>query len=373
MTIVDDRGRLFGRLNLIDAGIFIVVVVLIPLAYAAYLLFRPAPMQIDSVEPTRVFEGQQPRVRIHGKNLRPYLRSQVGSAQPHTFLVETPMEGELQMPALPAGTYDLALFDEVQEVARLKNAITVIGAPPTPQVRLRVSGALIGMDEAAARAIAIGKTYPSDGGPIEITAAAPPREDVRRIRPLAAAEPLLTVPVPGSWQVPATIRVACAPPTERRNCTVNGVSMLAGETLQLPGGPLFVVETVHANATSTAVVARVQFVGRPEVVDLIGVDDVDSWGGTDAARVVAVRNRQMLTGQVSRQVSLAGIVETTLTPERVASVDADLELPADQTPAGLSYRLAALKPGAAFTLETPRYLVRGTIVSIKPTAGDRSQ
>jgi hypothetical protein len=373
MTIVDDRGRLFGRLNLIDAGILVVAVVLVPLAYAAYLLFRPAQMQIDAVEPNRVFEGQQPRVRIHGKNLRPYLRSQVGSTQPHTFLVETPMDGELQMPALPAGTYDLALFDEVQEVARLKNAITVIGAPASPQVRLRVSGSFIGMDETAARAIAVGKTYPSDGGPIEVTAAAPPREDVRRVRPLAAAEPLFTVPVPGSWQVPATIRVACAPPTERRNCIVNGVSMLAGETLQMPGGPLFVIEAVHANSSAAAMVARVQFVGRPEVIDLIGVDDLDSWGGAEAARVVAVRNRQTLTGQVSRQVSLAGVVETTLTPERVASVDVDLELSADQTPAGMSYRLTALKPGAAFTLETPRYLVRGTIVSVKASAGDRSQ
>jgi Domain of unknown function (DUF4330) len=373
MEIVDDRGRLFGRLNLIDAGILIVVIVLVPLAYVSYLLFRPAPMRITSVDPNRVFEGQQPRVRIHGSNLRPYLRSQIGSAQPHTFLIESPMEGELQVPALPAGTYDLTLYDEVQEVARLKNAITIVGAPASPQVRLRVSGAFYGLDEAAARAIAVGKTFPSDGGPIEILAAAAPREDVRRIRPLAGVEPLFSVPVPGSWQVAATIRVACVPPTERRNCVVNGVSMLAGETLPMPGGPAFAVESVHADSPAASVVARVQFMGRPEVLDLMAIDDVDSWGGAGAARVLALRNRQVVSGQVSRQVSVAGMVETTMTPERVGSVDADVELPADQTPSGLSYRLTALKPGAAFTFETGRYVVRGSVVSIRPAAGDRSQ
>ena len=52
MTIVDERGRLFGRFNLIDAGVVFVLLVLVPLAYAAYRLFRPDPVRIESVEPS---------------------------------------------------------------------------------------------------------------------------------------------------------------------------------------------------------------------------------------------------------------------------------------------------------------------------------
>ena len=44
MTVLDDRGRLGGRLNIVDAVIAILLLVLIPVAYGAFLLFRsPAP------------------------------------------------------------------------------------------------------------------------------------------------------------------------------------------------------------------------------------------------------------------------------------------------------------------------------------------
>ena len=35
MAIVDERGRLFGRFNLIDASLVAVLVLLLPIAYAA--------------------------------------------------------------------------------------------------------------------------------------------------------------------------------------------------------------------------------------------------------------------------------------------------------------------------------------------------
>ena len=43
MTIVDDRGRVFGRMNRIDAGLILVVIVLVPLVYAAYALSGLCP------------------------------------------------------------------------------------------------------------------------------------------------------------------------------------------------------------------------------------------------------------------------------------------------------------------------------------------
>ena len=44
MAIVDDRGRLGGKVNLIDAVVAFLILILIPVAFGAYLLFRtPQP------------------------------------------------------------------------------------------------------------------------------------------------------------------------------------------------------------------------------------------------------------------------------------------------------------------------------------------
>ena len=58
MAVIDDRGRLFGKVNFIDALVGVLVLGLIPLAYGAFLLFRvPAP-KITSLSPTEVVENE---------------------------------------------------------------------------------------------------------------------------------------------------------------------------------------------------------------------------------------------------------------------------------------------------------------------------
>jgi hypothetical protein len=49
MSIVDERGRVAGRINLIDAVAAVAIVVLVPVAYAAYLLFRTPPATLRAV------------------------------------------------------------------------------------------------------------------------------------------------------------------------------------------------------------------------------------------------------------------------------------------------------------------------------------
>jgi hypothetical protein len=374
MTIVDERGRLFGRFNLIDAAVVIAVLVLVPLIYAAYLLFRPAPMKILSVEPSRLDQGQQPRVKIHGMHLRPYLRAQVGAEQPHLFLIQSPNEAEFAMPALPVGTYDLALYDEVQEVARLKNAITIAAPPTGPRVRIRATGAFFNLQEAVARGIAAGRKFPNDAGAlIEVVSASAPREDVRRVRPVAGSESVMLVPVPGSWQVPATIRVVCQQEMQHQNCTVNEIPLSPGATLPVPGGLAFVIDEIRADAAGAPVIVRAQFTGRSEVIDLMASGDVDAFSAVDAPRIVSLRNRQTVAGQVSRQVGFPGVVEATSTTERFATVDADVLVTADRLPTGLGYRSMAIKPGALLTFETARYVVRGTILSVTPAPAGAAQ
>src|SRR5207249_8290872 len=85
-AVVDQRGRLFGRINLVDAAIGAFVVVLIPLAYATVLLFRPSKPTITSVDHTQMTNVEERagggtrldgKLKIHGTGLRPTLRATI--------------------------------------------------------------------------------------------------------------------------------------------------------------------------------------------------------------------------------------------------------------------------------------------------------
>ena len=65
MTIVDDHGRVFGRINLVDAAVAGLVLLLIPLAYGTYLLFQPAAPRIDSVSPS-IITREERRIGVGG-------------------------------------------------------------------------------------------------------------------------------------------------------------------------------------------------------------------------------------------------------------------------------------------------------------------
>lgn len=140
MTQVLDRdGRAFGRFNVVDLAAIALVVVLIPLGYVAWRVFRtPAPV-IETVTPS-VLDGDTPlRVELHGQHFRPYLSAfltksnlpfsvQEGGVDNFraTFLIETPTVVDLQLPdALEPGTYDIYLFDEGKQVAHRASAVTL--------------------------------------------------------------------------------------------------------------------------------------------------------------------------------------------------------------------------------------------------------
>jgi hypothetical protein len=89
--LVDDRGRLFGRLNLVDAAIGVFVLVLIPLGYMAFLLFRSSKPVIASVDPApltyiedRASGGTQVsgKLKVRGSGLQPVLRATIGPRSP---------------------------------------------------------------------------------------------------------------------------------------------------------------------------------------------------------------------------------------------------------------------------------------------------
>ena len=77
MPLIDERGRLFGRMNLIDALAILVGLVLIPVAYTGFLLFRTPAPRITAVEPAEVPLGQEMRVKVKGTGLRSLFRANI--------------------------------------------------------------------------------------------------------------------------------------------------------------------------------------------------------------------------------------------------------------------------------------------------------
>ena len=140
MPLIDERGRVFGKINLIDGLVGFVVLLLIPLAYGAYVLFRTPDPTITSIEPSVVTEGETLALKLSGENLRPYLKASIGNTQSPGFLVQSPTEGAIKLPTLVAGTYDVVLYDEVLEIARMRSALTV--APPKKSPPVRVLGTI---------------------------------------------------------------------------------------------------------------------------------------------------------------------------------------------------------------------------------------
>src|ERR1051325_7533720 len=104
MPLIDDQGRVFGRVNVIDAIVVAFALVLIPLAYGAMLLFRVPTPSVTTVEPAQMLEHQPGTIVITGTDFRPFLRASFNSVTSPGFLVQTPSRAEVKVPDLPAGT-----------------------------------------------------------------------------------------------------------------------------------------------------------------------------------------------------------------------------------------------------------------------------
>jgi len=133
------------RFTLFDAAILVFVLVMIPIAYGTYLLFRPAHPQITSVRrleitrEERLTGGQNlaARLKVEGSGFRPLLRATVGETPAIAFIFQTPNTAEVQLSPVPPGPHDLILYDGVQEVARLRNGVSIDPTPSRPAM-LRV-------------------------------------------------------------------------------------------------------------------------------------------------------------------------------------------------------------------------------------------
>jgi len=207
MAIVDERGRIGGKVNLIDAVIAVIVLGLIPVAFGAYLLFRTPPPALVSVVPNSVYQGSNLRVTINGRNLRPFLRVTFNGVQGKSFLIGNTNYAIVELPDLGPGSYDVILWDYKQEMGRLPHALTILPLAPTPTIEMQVRGTFVGVAPQRIQTIKPGEQFPPSGSPAAVVVSvATPKPSEMQLR---AGATTLTVPITGQTDVPAVLRVKC--------------------------------------------------------------------------------------------------------------------------------------------------------------------
>jgi hypothetical protein len=369
LPLIDDRGRLFGRLNLIDAVVGMVVLLLVPLAYGAFLLFRVPKPEIISVAPAQVAERQAASVLITGENLRPFLVAKIGAIATDLF-VQSPKRAEIKVPPnLAAGTYDITLLDQGQVLAIKPGALAV----GTLGVRLDVQavGAFVGLSKEDAGSIGITSTFqaPSATAPIaEVLALQAPEPGTSRVK---IGTNVFATGTLSDLRVPAIIRLHCI--VLNGECRVGDTVAAQDATVMLPsaaaGQIRFLIDQLFPSGMRAEFPAlasvRVRFFAGPNILNVIKAGDVDVGGVvTDTGRAVLTElgtDRQTVTSQVEMDPFLRIKI---MVPQPLQAFTATVRVPAVFTPSGWSYNDRPLKVGGSFTFETASGAMSGLVLDM---------
>ena len=343
MTLVDSRGRLFGRLNVVDALLLLFLVALVPLAYGAYALFRSPPPALSAIEPATLTHAATMRITVRGRDLRPYMRVVVGEQQARNFLFHSATTAEVDLPTLKPGVYDVALYDYAQERARLVGALTIT-PPPLPSSQLDVVGVFRALPADAVKTLTVGMKV-GDAGTIT-QLAAPVPSVVRAL----AGDMFVEVPV-DAVDLPAVVRLGCElqGAAGRVQCLSGGVALMAEAylTFETPAGSRsFQIDQVRAPLPLTNISVRVQLRGDPQALALVRTGDADvGLNRNPLAAGASVLNPGANSGN-TREVTL--------------------RVPAQPGATGWRYAGFDVRAGASFRLLTRTYDLSGVVLQVTP-------
>ena len=346
MAIVDEQGKMFGRLNLLDALVVLLVAGLIPLGYGAYTLFRSPMPTLTQVTPAEIIHATTMRFRVRGENLRPYMRVSVGRYQGQTFLFRDTNEAEIDLVDVPPGVYDVVLFDFAQERSRLPKALT-IHPSALPDAKVIVVGMFGNLKADQAASLTAGMTIPQVG---EVIAVGRPVPQVTRV---FARSDRVEVPVPNGLMVPAIISMGCwvRASQGQPECIAAGTGLHPATLMLLPtpAGTLpFQIDQVRGSQPIVPLDITVRFTGAPEVLAQLKAGDVDR-------------------GEVTNELSAGGTVASVAAGS--SSRDARIVVNAQQGTSSWIYANSPLRIGGSFTLRTPLYELHGTVVRLAPAPG----
>jgi hypothetical protein len=348
MALVDDRGRLFGRVNLLDAIVGVVLIALVPLAYGAYSLFRTPAPKLTSVTPNSLVAGPNLRVVIKGEHLRPYMRVSFNTVQGNSFIFRSTSEAVIDLNEMAPGEYDVVLFDYSQERARLPKALTITPSP-LPDSQVTVIGSFGNLTAERAAAIKTGLTIAGVG---EVVQVGQPLPEITRV----FAGPVLEIPVDKAVRLPAALRVAChvRAPQGVPQCAVGDVVLQPTALLFVKselGTVPFQIDQIRGHQPLQPIRITVQFAGRPVVLSQMRRGDVDYGAFVNelaAGATVAERSSPLTVGQ------------------DMVRIDVTLHAQGQTGGSSWLYASSPIRVGSPLTFRTPRYELSGTIVKIEP-------
>jgi hypothetical protein len=354
MPFIDDRGRLFGRINIIDAAFAVFVMGLVPLAYVSYGVFKfPAPILI-SASPKVFIASEKQFIEVNGQHLRPLLRAYVGST-PATYLFENPDRAQVRLPALMPGAYDLIFVSDAQEVARMPRAITVIGRTATATATLTALGMFTGLEPGNADDLEPGRRliWSGNRGLIEIVA-------TLRRAPDVVTWPNGRTTVTDNDRLQALVRITGA--AAGGDVVAGGVVVAPGAELVVPGpgtSPLlFVVENIYPSRMAR-VSMHVRFVVPSDLVDVVSEEMTN-----DQLEPEALRTLRPELVSIKRLDELPSL-KAEFANSGATLIEGVVQLPALLTPKGWAAEGTIIRAGDRYTLTRPRYTLNGVIVGIK--------
>lgn len=358
MSAIDNRGRLFGLVNLVDAAVVAFLLVLLPVAYGSYLLFRPARPRIDSVglsmitkEETRIAGGAllTAKLKVKGSGLNPLLRAAIGNSPAMGFVFENPNSADVLVGQVGPDDHDLILYDGIQEVARAVDAFRTPATQPGISSFIRGVGRFANLDAATASSLRGGFKHPEANPDFEILAIGAPYPARSSIR-FSASE--FDFPLPGLVDRDAVLRIRCDSGLTDNPCAVGaraGTVPPSTVTLIFSNADKpyrFIVQEVLPDAAPNRARVQVRLDGGPHLASL-KVGDRDAYLDERVAVITAVGSR--------------GADAVTVT----------LDLGLDDSREGWRYRAQRVKPGAPFRLSTERYEAIGRIDSVDLVSTER--
>jgi hypothetical protein len=349
MSVIDERGRLFGRINIVDATVVAFLLVLVPLGYGTYLLFKPAQPRIDNVVPSQITVAERrigngsaltAKFKIQGSGLTPLLRARIGSHDALGLVFESPNSADVLVGPVPPGTHDLILLDGVQEVARAAGAIAIQASTGTP---IRVSGWLLDVDKNGSAALVPGRTLPGDSpSSFDVVAVGPEKPARSRIRFGGA---IADGAASGLVDREAVLVLRCDSPPLYETCSVGG-NVIAGASplvVALPGSYRFELHEVLPLTTPVSATATIRLEGP--AASLVQAGDLDSILDPRRARVTAVTARGGDSAVVTVTLGL------------------------DESREGWRYRGRLVRPGGTIALATDRYESVGRVLTLAIQTG----
>jgi len=404
MALIDERGRLFGRVNLIDAGVGLLIILIGAGVFVGYRLLRlPVAPVVLKVDPgVQQGGGTNMRMALKGQNFLPFMKVFVQRTGNSTqalkrldegtsgldqfvlvnytqgrFFAESPTIAEVWLPdKLGAGTYDLVFFNETQMVGMKQAAFTLTAPPPppppppsAPRANIRAYGAFVDVDRANPPRLAPGTRLPVGAAEpwAEILEIDPPRPETAVVRTPTGD---ITADVNTRVQMPAVLRVRCI--VDVLNCGVPGFNIAVGSTVPIQVGDKTVNFRVQDMGPDAAEVVRealveVRFFAKPEIARLVRERDADvsKAAANKRQRAPAVIRARSAAEEVSATLGVSDGVQSYQLPGKVVTLTATLAMPLMQTPTGWFYRDQVVKAGANLVFETASYMVRGMVLNVE--------